>query len=285
MSPASSALKAVLRENVTDCHVHVFESPLKFPFQVPPAYEPPLSPVGALLDEAASPGISRFVLVQPTPYGDDLSLLKTALEELQGRGKGVGVVREGCDIGQLARMREQGVVALRFVEKQLSNRQRMPGTVPLAELSERLGPMLKELGMHAEIWVPLSEALSRWRTIERCGIPTVLDHMGGFDPKLGTDHRDFQRLLALVREGAVWVKLAICRRAAEADYEAIRPFHEALVEANSHQVLWATDFPFVRFPGRLPKVAALFDRFCSWVRDETIADRILVRNPASLYHF
>jgi predicted TIM-barrel fold metal-dependent hydrolase len=285
MSLTVSARQFSLSGGITDCHVHIFEARSLFPMQVEPAYEPPLSPVSALLDMADVAGVSRFVLVQPTPYGDDLSLLQASLAALGPRARGIGVAGRSAGTADLARMNEAGIAGLRFVETRLADGSRMPGTVPLDTLCDSLAPRLGELGMHAELWAPLSRTLSQWPRLEKAGIPIVLDHMAGFNPAAGRDHEDFQRLLAMLREGAVWVKLALCRRAVGADYEVIRPFHDAMIEANSDRLLWASDFPFVRYPGTPPTVPGLLERFCHWVTDEAVAHRILVQNPARLYRF
>ncbi len=269
---------------IADCHVHVFEARTLFPIRVQPAYEPPLAPVSALLDTAATAGVSRFTLVQPMPYGDDLSLLEASLATLRGRAKGVGVAGGSTGLAELARMKDAGVVALRFIETRHADGSRMAATVSLDAL-DRLAPRLGELGMHAELWAPLSETLSQWMRLEAAGIPIVLDHMAGFDPQAGRRHADFQRLLGLLRDGLVWVKLALCRRVVGVDYDTIRPFHDDMIEANSHRLLWASDFPFVRYPGPQPTVPQLLERYCDWVTDDAIARRILVENPVRLYQF
>jgi len=281
----ASTMDAVGSGAITDCHVHVFEDKTRYPVQVASAYEPPFSPVSTLLDAADSAGVSRFVLVQPTPYGDDLSLLKMALSSFNGRARGVGVAHACTTEEALLQMQDAGVVALRFVGMKLPDGSAMPGCVPFDALGSRLGSILRELGMHAELWAPLSETLARWTQLERTGIPVVLDHMGGFDPKLGRNHKDFQRLLALLRDGAVWVKLAICRRVSASLYDALRPFHDEMIEANSDHLLWASDFPFVRYQESMPTMSGLLAQFHRWVPDEEVAHRILTQNPARLYQF
>jgi len=285
MSLSALPLDAIAAGEAVDCHVHVFEDPKRFPMQVRSSYEPPFSPVSALLDTAAAAGITHFVLVQPMPYGDDLSLLKVSLAALGARGRGVGVAGASTNPADLERMRLAGIVALRFVETRLADGSRMGGTIPLDALFESLAPCLRELGMHAELWAPLAETLSRWRQLEKAGVPIVLDHMGGFDPQAGTSHKDFRRLLAMLREGAVWVKLAICRRVIALGEEALRPFHDQLIEANSSRLLWASDFPFVRYPGTSPTVPSLLEQFHHWARDQEVTRRILAQNPARLYQF
>ena len=274
-------------EAITDCHVHVFENAKQYPVQVKPAYTLPFSPVSSILDAAALAGVKRFVLVQPTPYGDDLSLLTDSLSNLGGHACGVAVAQASTTREQLLHMKKAGIVALRFIGMKLPDGSTMPGSVPIDALCDSLAPSLRELGMHAQLWAPLPEILSRWNQLEKTGIPIVLDHMGVFDPSLGRNHRDFQRLLALLRDGAVWIKLAICRRVIGSDYESLRPFHADMIEANSERLLWASDFPFVRYPGSAPTMSGLLEQFHRWVtdKDKQVAHRILIKNPAQLYQF
>lgn len=267
-----------------DCHVHVFEAPETYPFENVPAYEPPFSPVATLGHVAQDAGINRFVLVQPTPYGRDLSLLRDSLLTLGTRARGVGVADASTGIDDLAKLKDAGICALRFVENRLADGSRMPGTVPVDILLQDLAPKLLELGMHAEIWAPLPTILSEWPQLEKTGVPIVLDHMGSFETALGVNHRDFQCLLRLVRDGLVWIKLAVCRRApGDPQFQSVRPFHDALIEAGDNQLLWATDFPFVRYPGEPPRTGQLLGLFRNWVNDPTIEHRILAQNPAERY--
>jgi 2-pyrone-4,6-dicarboxylate lactonase len=270
---------------IVDCHVHVFEDTKRYPLQLASAYEPPFSPVSTLLDVADTAGVARLVLVQPTAYGDDLSVLKMALSALSGRARGVGVAKASTTREELLLMQDAGIAALRFVGTKLPDGSAMPGAVPLDALCSGFGSILRELGMHAELWAPLPEILARWRQLESAGIPIVLDHMGGFDLKLGRHHKDFQGLLALLRDSAVWVKLAICRRVSGSNFDPLRPFHDDMIEANSGRLLWASDFPFVRYPGSKPTTSGLLAQFHRWVPDQEVAHRILIQNPARLYQF
>ena len=281
----SSNKNATTQTGIVDSHVHVFDDSKRYPLQVASAYRPPFSPLSSVLDTAGAAGVDRLVLVQPTPYGDDLSLLTASLAQLGDRGRGVGVAKASVSDAELVRMRDAGIVALRFVGMKQADGADLPGCVPLDALCRDLAPRLRAFGMHAQLWAPLPDVLALWPQLERTGIPIVLDHMGGFDPASGRAHKDFQTLLCLLREGAVWLKLALCRRVSGLDYTSLRPFHDDLIEANSERLLWASDFPFVRYPGIQPTMSGLLGQFRQWVTDKEVADRILIHNPARLYQF
>lgn len=271
---------------ICDCHVHVFENSELYPFENVPSYDPPYSPLSHLCETGNAADISRFVLVQPTPYGRDPSLLLDSLKAQGSRAKGIAVADASITDKQLEHMHQQGVVGLRFIENLLPNGQRMPGAVSVDVLIERLAPLLKQFGMHAEIWGPLSNLTEYWSSLDKIGIPVVLDHMGGVDVRSGVTNSDFQNLLSRVKEGKVWVKLAVCRRSTGGvGLDAVRVFHDALITANSGQLLWATDFPFVKYPTTPPTMQELLALFKKWVSDKAVIEQILVRNPIVRYGF
>jgi predicted TIM-barrel fold metal-dependent hydrolase len=268
-----------------DCHAHVFADPQRFAISHPGEYAPPFAPVAAQRASTEAAGISRMVLVQPVPYGSDHAVLLDALEALGPRAAGIAVAGGDVADATFDRWAERGIRGLRFVETRRADGTRMPGTVPVSALAAN-APRLVARGWHAEVWAPLAGFLAAWPQLERAGVTVVLDHMGGFDARLGTGHGDFQRLLAMVREGALWIKLAACRRAGpELDYDRVRPFHDALIEANPDRLVWASDFPFVRLdPGHISR-PGLLALFRAWVPDARLAEAILLDNPRRLYRF
>lgn len=267
-----------------DCHVHVFDKPEIYPYENTPAYEPPYAPASRLLEIGKNSGIQRFVVVQPTPYGQNHALLLETLRSLGGEARGVGVANASTSLEDLERLHKAGIRGLRFIESRFADGTPIPGAVPVATLVEALAPMLAEIGMHAEIWAPLPVILSFWPELEKCGIPLVLDHMGGYDSSLGPDHQAFKQLVDLVRNGAVSVKLVLCRRIIQGqDFGILRAFHDALINANVRQLLWGTDCPFVRYAGTPPTVTQLLTNFRNWVNDPLIEREILIENPNRLY--
>jgi predicted TIM-barrel fold metal-dependent hydrolase len=266
-----------------DCHTHVFGPPDRFPPQVPSAYALPEAPTEAHRRAMVAAGIDNAVAVQPAPYAQDVSALLDALDGYGGRLTGVGSARAEATDGALEAMHAAGVRALRFVEARTPAGERYAGSVELLELA-KLAPRMAERGWHAETWAAIDDILAFWPQVEALGVPLVLDHMGGFDARRGLADPAFQRLVALVREGRVWVKLTLCRRAPfGSDYSELRPFHDALIAANPERMVWGSDWPFVRMGEHAPTIPRLLDLFGAWVTDEALRRRILVENPARLY--
>ena len=266
-----------------DCHTHVFGPPDQFPTNVPSIYPLPNTPYPAHRAAAEAAGLAKAVLIQPAPYGQDVSVLVSALEASGGNLRGIGSATGDVADNELEAMNRAGVRGLRFLEAKTPAGEYYPGSVQIDQL-ELLAPRMKALGWHAEIWSILDDLFDFWPRIKGLRVPVVLDHMGGFDARRGVDDAAFQRLLALVSDGEVWVKLTLCRRAPfGSDFSELRPFHDALIRANPERMLWGSDWPFVRMGEHAPTTPALVDLFGRWVDDEAMRRQILVDNPTIRY--
>jgi predicted TIM-barrel fold metal-dependent hydrolase len=266
-----------------DTHTHVFPPLSDYPLQGTPSYYPPLAPVALHLKMLDTVGVAYGVIVQAAPYGLDVSALIDALHRSNGRLRGIGTATAETDDEALGEMQAAGVCGLRFTEARLPSGERYRGSVPADQLP-LLATRMKAHGLHAQLWPGpdgIDELLARLLPL---GIPLVLEHMGGVDIRRGTQDSAFQLLLALLREGRIWVKLTVCRRSAAApDYPDLRPFHDALLAANPSRLLWGSDWPFVRMDERAPDVGRLLDLLGEWVDDAALLQSILADNPRSLY--
>ena len=237
----------------------------------------------------ATVGIERGVLVQPTFYRTNADALIDALRQARASGRqqlrGIAAATSTVSDAALGDMNAAGVCGLRFIEMPAPDGSgRYPGSVSVDHLAA-LAPRMRELGWQAHLWSPIDDHVARLPELVRLGIPLVLDHMGSFKADLGVTAPAFQRLLALLRDGAIWVKLSLCRNSRLfPDYDDLRPFHDALVEANPARVLWGSDWPHVRMGDLAPDVGHLLDLLHAWTDDNT-RRRILVRNPAVLFGF
>ena len=98
-----------------DSHVHIVGPHATYP-QVPDrTYLAGAASVATLKQLGASHGIARFVVVQPSFYGTDNSMLLDSLDALAGRGRGVAVINpETTSARTLSGMAAQGVRGLRL---------------------------------------------------------------------------------------------------------------------------------------------------------------------------
>lgn len=265
-----------------DCHSHVFGPLEQFPTG-PSTYPIPDAPPASYLDMLDRTGTARGMLVQPAPYGSDPAALENAVAQTAGRAVGVATATADCPTGELERLREAGVRALRFNDRiSPATGERFPGAIGTEAFWE-LAPAMRALGIHAQVWAGLDDCVRIVDEFAGTGVPIVLDHMAQPDVAAGAGDPSFGALLDRVADGAAWVKLTLCRVGDPSrSYSDARPFHDALVEAGPGQLLWGSDWPFVRMGESAPDVADLADTFCDWVDDPAVRQRILVDNPVCL---
>ena len=111
--PNPRAPKVALPAGACDCHAHVFGPRTKYAYYEKRIYTPADTPLPQYLDLLKVLGVSRAVLVQPSPYGTDNSAL---LDAIRGREnfRGVAVMPQEFGNRELEALHEAGVRAVRF---------------------------------------------------------------------------------------------------------------------------------------------------------------------------
>ncbi len=277
----------VLPAGACDTHTHVFGPFERYPIAAGGSYLPPNAPPEvhqAMLDAA---GLDRAVLIQPAPYGTDNGALIEALRARPLTTRGVAVLSAADPASAYRDLAEAGVRGLRFNEmRDPKGGGRYRGSIGLDDYA-RTAPAMREHGLVPHIWASCEVLAAELpAAMDRGGQPFVVDHLAGIDVAAGPMAPAFRTILLLLREGRIWVKHSLCRNSTDAPgYDAQRPFHEALIEANPDQILWGSDWPFVRMYERSPDVSALLDLLLAWTPDPELQRRILVDNPQRLYRF
>jgi predicted TIM-barrel fold metal-dependent hydrolase len=262
-----------------DCHAHLFGPYERFPLAAERSYTPPEAIEPQYLALLRRLGLSNGVLVHPSAYGDDHSLLLHALAA-QPALRGVVVVRPGSPL-PLAGLRAQGVRGARFSHRSGAGAN-FAGSASFDDL-RALAPALADAGLHAELWTDTSALQAIAAEIPSLPVPVVIDHMGGFDVDAGVDDPGFRTLLDLLATGQVWVKLCAYRNLLKApDWQAGRPFQQRMVEANPERLVWGSDWPHLRVTPA-PDPVQLLDMFMEWAGSDALVRQVLGTNAESLY--
>lgn len=283
-APSASPPSRALPPGACDAHSHVFGPFDRFPPIERSVYAlPEASPqIHAAIRRVI--GAARGVLTQPAPYANDPSAMLAAIAGAPRALRGVAVADESIDDATLGRWRAGGIAGLRFTEMRTPSGERYPGSVGFAAL-EALAPRMREIGMHAQLWASASQLAEHLPALLRLGVPLVIDHMGCPDPREGPDGPAFARVVDLLPDGALWIKLVICRLSAGgSDFARIRPLHDRLVERAPHRLVWGSDWPYVRIQPA-PDAGYFADVVQDWIEDAELVRRIMVANPAELYDF
>jgi predicted TIM-barrel fold metal-dependent hydrolase len=262
-----------------DCHAHLFGPYDRYPLAADRSYTPPEALAEGYQALLARLGLAHGVLVHPSAYGDDFSLLFDALER-HANLRGVVVLRRDTT-EPLDRLRQRGVRAARFSNRSGAGAN-FAGSATFDDLIA-LAPRLADAGLHAELWTDTQVLPAIAERLALLPVPVVIDHMGGFDAVAGVDDPGFMCLRRLVADGRAWVKLCAYRNLlGTPDPEQGQPFHEALLRANPERLVWGSDWPHLRVTP-VPDAAQWLDTLRRWTPAGDTLARILVTNPDSLY--
>jgi predicted TIM-barrel fold metal-dependent hydrolase len=115
----------------------------------------------------------------------------------------------------------------------------------------------------------------------------VFDHLANPPLPAGIAHPSHQIVRGLLDQGRAWVKLSgayINSKVGPPSYPEATTIARDFVKAAPERLVWGSDWPHPGLPNdRKPDDALLFDLLSVWAPEEATRNRILVRNPETLY--
>jgi predicted TIM-barrel fold metal-dependent hydrolase len=262
-----------------DCHAHLFGPYSQFPLSEERSYTPPEASEEQYQSLLATLHLSNGVLVHPSAYGEDHSLLFHALANSQNL-RGVIVMRADSSF-PLDDLYEKGVRGARFSHKSAPGSNFL-GSALMSDLLI-LAPRLADSNIHAELWTDCAAIKELAVDITALPVPVVIDHMGGFDVLKGVNDPGFVALLKLLETGKVWIKLSVYRNLLSIkDWELGLAFQQKMIEVNPDRLVWGSDWPHLRVSSALSTIE-LLEIFKRWAGNAEIINKILVTNPVHLY--
>lgn len=263
-----------------DCHAHVFGPQGRYPYLPDAGYIPPDALVDDYVRMLRAIGCERGVLVQPSIYGTDNTLLLDTLRADVFTLRGVVVLGPKVTDTELQEMHRLGVRGVRINLASVT-----PGLA--IEHTLALGPRLKELGWHMQFYVDLKKMPDIADKLARLPITVVIDHFGRVPAADGVKSPAFQSLLKLMQRDHCWAKLMgpyfISSQAPA--FPDVAPLARALVAVAQDRLVWGTDWPHPGARALMPNDGTLADLAAEWVPDEKVRRKILSSNPARLYGF
>lgn len=191
---------------------------------------------------AQAHGVGHLVLVQPSVYGTDNSLLLRALATEPGRHRGVAVIDADVGDDELEAMHAAGVRGVRLNLVSPVGE----GGAPQRRFAA-LASRLRRLGWHVQ-WYAKAEQLATVAALHSgSGLTCVLDHLAGLRAEVSADHPAWQALFSLAAQGA-WLKLSGWYRLdARAPYAALVPQVRRLAQTFGERLVWGSDWPHTSF--------------------------------------
>lgn len=270
----------------TDSQFHVLGPRERYPVRPGAAYEMPTATWQTAQQLHATLGIQRGVIVQPTTYGADHQVTLDALAALNAHGPrrylacaNAAVLVERDD-AYLQRLHEAGVRGARFTRGGL-------GIRFTAAEQARAFARVRELGWYVKVQpepTGIAEQLDAYLGLD---VPVVLDHMGRADPRLGDEDPSLRRMLALLKQGQVWVMLSLVEKISRAGppWHDVLPLAQQLVAAAPRRCIWGSDWPHPLSKSPPPNEGELLEWLYRCLPDPADLQRVLVDNPAELFGF
>jgi 2-pyrone-4,6-dicarboxylate lactonase len=263
----------------TDCHVHVFAPPNRYPFYAARAYTPPPGIDAArLIRMHEAIGVGRAVLVASNVYAEDLRATEDALKAHPDRFRGVALIRPDIADAEFDRLHRLGFRAVR-INLVLAGALRM-------EHLPALAPRLADRGWHLEVQSKpetLAEVADRLMALP---IDIAIDHLSLIRPEHGENHPGIAAVLRLLDGGRGWAKLSgpYVGEPAGPRYPKAAALARRFAEAAPERCLWGSNWPHPQAVP-MPDDGDLVDWLAEVVPDAAARKRILVDNPARLFGF
>jgi 2-pyrone-4,6-dicarboxylate lactonase len=272
--------KLRLPAGACDAHMHVFGPQARFPFAPGRSFTPCEAPKEKLFALHEFLGIERGVVVQSNAHGLDNSVTEDVLKVRKGTYLGIALVPVSVNDAELRRLDAAGFRGARF-----HFMRHLGASTPIEDVVA-FGKRLADLDWHLVLHFEGARIHELAPALQRSPVPVVIDHMGRIDASLGIDQPDFRKLLELLRDDRIWVKVSGAERVSRngPPYEDAIPFARALVESAGDRVLWGTDWPHPNL-AHVPDDGLLVDLLAAIAPTEAERHALLVANPERLYRF
>ena len=277
-----------LPSGAVDAHCHVFGPGKRFPYAPERKYTPCDAGKQQLYALRDHLGFSRNVVVQATCHGADNRAMIDALQNSNGRARGIATVRRDISDEELQLMHDAGVRGVRF-----NFVKRLVDFTPREELLEIAGRIAR-WGWHVVIYFESVDLPELWDFFTALPTIIVVDHMGRSDVSKPLDGPEFSLFLRFMREHEnVWSKVSCPERLSlsgpralngeQQAYVDVVPFARRVVEEFPDRVLWGTDWPHPNLKDHMPDDGLLVDFIPCIAPTAELQQKLLVHNPMRLY--
>ncbi len=272
----------ILDEPKVDAHVHVLD-PARFPYGADTHYRPAgqeIATADQLFQVMDTYGVQHALIVGPNSrYELDNRCMLDALARSGGRCKGVAVVRTDIDLDELATLKSAGVIGVAWNATRHG--------VPFYAGASRFLAHLAELDLFIDVQTEHDQMVELAPLLVRSGARILIDHCGRPTPGAGVDQAGFRAVLALAATGRACVKLSGHSKFTREPFPHAdaRPYIEALLDAFTPDgCVWASDWPFLRAPGRID-YGVLLDLASELMPDAAVRRKVMWDTPRALFGF
>ena len=269
----------MLPKDTFDTHTHIFDPDLG-PYAAGRAYTPEDAPLKKLIafnqSLSTDPLDNTLVLVQPSPYENDCTVIIQGLQKLKDQNvNAFGIAVLDLDSTTDAQLKELHALGMRGIRLNFQADGKELSTEKLVAALRRTADRIRYLpGWMIQLFVPGwswdSELIKSWKlmstnmanikivlhdTITGLPVKIIADHLGGMRgaSKLPSDLQStpasqpgFESLLSLAKQSHVVVKVSGLYRMSSdvpSTYSDLQPILETFAKEIPGQLIWGSDWP------------------------------------------
>ena len=223
-------------------------------------------------------GLHRHVIVQPSVYGLDNSLLVNALAVAGPLARGVAVVDDTVTDEELRFLVSREVVGTRFNLVQRG--------ATRIDMLRSVACRIQPFGWHIQLHMQPADLLEHQDLIADLPVPVVLDHWARVSTVPSLQTEVLACIDRLLECGNTWIKLsgAYIATASSAPHDDLAACAQRWADRRPDRLLWGTDWPHATEAVK-PDDADLFDLLAYWLPGAAKRELVLVDNPQRLYGF
>jgi predicted TIM-barrel fold metal-dependent hydrolase len=277
-----------------DSHVHIIGPIAQYPQVKTRTYLAPPASLDELTRAAAPRDVERFVIVQPSFYGPDNTVLLESLDALGPRGRGVAVIDPAATSKTM--LEDYAARGVRGLRINLYS----PGKAGPGQLGREFRAMANvagAMGWHVEVIAPIATLAEAATLLVRTDVTVVIDHYGVYGHSR-PENAAGRVLLELLELPHVWMKLSAPYRVSDDPHE-MRPdptWLAAILDRARERCVWGSDWPHtpahdaqhgpdIAGVYRPLSYATMVDNFTGALQSDALAAMILDGNPTRLYEF
>lgn len=274
LQPLARAPRERLPEGTVDTHFHVFRTGV--PLTSPRSYTPQVRTLADWQAYAAAVNIARGVLVQPSVYGFDNSVLLEALAADPSHLRGIVVLHPETDTAEFQRLDRLGVRGIRV-------NTRNKGGIPFSAIAA-LSARIADLGWMLQFQVRPEQLEEIGALLPAFACPVVLDHLGFLNLDAADAGEQVAKIQHLLDAPDCYIKLSAPYRLTHtAAYARFGDAARQLLASHPERLIWGSDWPHTELFDQMPDDAELIELTHEWLGSGSIARQVLVTNAETLF--
>lgn len=274
LKPLVRPPRTQLPDGTVDTHFHVFRPGASL--ASPRSYTPQVRTLADWQAYAAAVNVARGVLVQPSVYGFDNSVLLEALAADSSHLRGIVVLHPETSKAEFQRLDRLGVRGIRV-------NTRNKGGLPFTSIAA-LSAHIADLGWMLQFQVRPEQLQEIGALLPALACPVVLDHLGFLDLDAADADRHVGRIQRLLDAPDCYVKLSAPYRLTHtARYAAFGEAARQLLASHPERLLWGSDWPHTELFDQMPDDAELIELTHDWLGTGSVARQVLVTSAETLF--